>query len=72
LHARMIVLRNNFLRLVEIVLGDAAGTSLVFQRQKPQSVQLVSQLLDYGFQLGVFFSKAASFLLYRLDLLALP
>lgn len=35
LHARIVVLRNNSLRLVEIVLGDAAGTSLVIQRPRP-------------------------------------
>jgi hypothetical protein len=71
LHARRIVLRNDSLRLVEIVLGDMAGTSLMIKRPRPQSVQLATQLLDHGFQLGVLFSKAASFLLYRLDLLAL-
>ena len=71
-HARVIVLRNDSLRLVGIVLGDAAGASLVIERPRPQSIQLASQVLDHDFQLGVLFSKAASFLLYCLDLLALP
>jgi hypothetical protein len=35
LQARRIVLRNDSLHLVEIVLGDAADTSLMIKRPRP-------------------------------------